>query len=174
MSTPPITDAPGLAELSCELRAKGQVVRYRRSGSGRPLLLLLAEDEANALWPELLEVLRPGSRLIVPDAPAAGTDVELWLSALLEGLGLSRVTVVASDRFCLAAFERTLLEPDRVARVIMVCRGRGSEAGISGSLDSTPRLGSVPILVLRHDRLAAEVIPLVEAFLDRPRPVHRA
>lgn len=169
-----MTSVPDADGVSCEVRANGQVVRYRRSGSGRPLLLLLAADEASAFWPELLDLLRSHARLIVPEPPAAEADAEPWLSALVEGLGLSRVTVVASDRFCLAAFERTLLEPDRVARVIMVCRGRGSEAGISGSLDSAPRLGAVPILVLRNDRSASEVVPLVKEFLARPGRPTRA
>ena len=85
----------------------------------------------------------------------------------MDGLGLSGVTVVASDEFCIAALERALLEPDRVARVIMVVRGRGSEAVVDGSIDSIPRLASVALLVLRRDRPAAEALPGVASFLER-------
>ena len=172
MSMLPISDGLVPVEQRCELRARGQVVHYRRSGAGRPLLLLAPTNDEQPLWPELLDVLRPAFRLIVPDLPPVGTDVEAWLSAVIEGLGLSRVTVVASDGFCLAALERALLEPDRIARVVMICRGRGSEAAVGGALGSVSR--SVPFLVLRHDRTAAEVMPLIEAFLERDGPTNRA
>lgn len=139
---------------------------YRRSGTGRPLLLLHSPQDSPPLWPEVLELLHSGFRLVVPDPPPAGTEAEAWLSALFDGLGLSGVIVVASDKFCIAALERALLEPDRVARVIMIVRGRGSEAVVDGSIDSIPRLASVSLLVLRHDRPAAEVLPLVTTFLQ--------
>jgi pimeloyl-ACP methyl ester carboxylesterase len=105
--------------------------------------------------------------MVVPDPPPEGTEAEAWLSSLIDGLGLSNVTVVACDGYCVAALERALLEPDRIARVILVCRGRGSEGVVDGSIDSTPRLTPVPILVLRRDRTAAEIVPLVRRFLDR-------
>jgi hypothetical protein len=80
---------------------------------------------------------------------------------------MSNVTVVASEDFCIAALERALLEPDRVARMILVCRGRGSEGGVRGAIDSVPHLASVPLLVLRRDRSATEIVPLVARFMQR-------
>lgn len=167
MPNTPLMDLAPAGESLGEIRARGQVVRYRRSGAGRPLLLLHSPQDSPPLWPEVLDVLHSGFRLVIPDPPPRGTEAETWLSALLDGLGLSEVTVVASDEFCIAALERALLEPDRVARVVMVVRGRGSEAVVDGSIDSIPRLASVPLLVLRHDRPAAEVLPLVANFLAR-------
>ena len=167
MPNTPLMDASRSLESLGECRARGQIVRYRRFGAGRPLLLLHSAADSPPLWPEVLEILRSGFRLVVPDPPPRGTEAEAWLSALLDGLGLSGVTVVASDEFCIAALERALLEPDRVARVVMVVRGRGSEAVVDGAIDSIPRLASVPLLVLRHDRAAAEVLPVVASFLER-------
>ena len=149
-------------------------MRVRRSGVGRPLLLLHSHGDSAPLWPEVLEVLRSGFRVVVPESPPPGTEAEAWLSALLDGLGLSGVTVVASDEFCIATLERALLEPDRVARVVMVVRGKGSEAVVDGSIDSIPRLASVPLLVLRRDRPAADVLPVVASFLERSGSVSGA
>lgn len=174
MPKTPLMDVPRSPDSHGECRARGHVVRYRRSGAGRPLLLLHSPERSPPLWPEVLEVLRSGFRLVVPDPPPRGTEAEAWLSALLDGLGLSGVTVVAFDEFCIAALERALLEPDRVARVVMVVRGRGSEAVVAGSIDSIPRLASVPLLVLRHDRSAAEVLPVVASFLERSGSVSGA
>src|SRR5512138_2016560 len=174
MPSTPLMDVSRSLDSLGECRARGQIVRYRRSGAGRPLLLLHSPEDSPALWPEVLEILRSGFRLVVPDPPPRGTEAEAWLCALLDGLGLSGVTVVASDEFCIAALERALLEPDRIARVVMVVRGRGSEAVVDGSIDSIPRIASVPLLVLRHDRPAAEVLPVVASFLSRPGSVSGA
>lgn len=147
-----------------EIRTRNHVVRFRRSGSGPALLLL---DSIGGIWPEVVDVLTAGHRVIVPEAPSSETEVEEWLSVLFDGLGMSNVTVVASEDFCIAALERALLEPDRVARMILVCRGRGSEGGVRGAIDSVPHLASVPLLVLRRDRSATEIMPLVARFMQR-------
>jgi hypothetical protein len=168
MSNQPIAEkATSLADTWGEVRARDQVVRYRRVGAGPALLLLNAPEQSEAIWPEVVDLLSSGSRLIVPEAPAADAQVEAWLSALLDGLGMSNVTVVASDSFCIAALERALLEPDRIARVLLVCRGRGSEGAVGGALDSVPNLAKVPLLVVRRDRPASEILPLVAKFLGR-------
>jgi pimeloyl-ACP methyl ester carboxylesterase len=156
-----------LADARCEVRARDQVVHYRRVGAGPALLLLHSPEESEAIWPEVVALLGTGRRLIVPDAPAADTDVEAWLSALLDGLGMSSVTVVAADSFCIAALERTLLDPDRIDRIVLVCRGRGSEAAVTGVVYSEPHLANVPILVVRRDRPASEILPVVAKFLGR-------
>ena len=81
-----------------EIRKRNQTVRYRRSGSGPTLLLLDSPGEAGAIWPEVVEMLSVGRRIILPEPPPSDTEVEQWLSVLFDALG-SSVTVVASDGF---------------------------------------------------------------------------
>lgn len=149
-----------------EIRARDQVVRFRRSGAGRGILLLHSAVETRPLWPELLDTLTSGFRLIVPAARAPDTDIDVWLSALLEGLGTSRLTVVASDEFCVPAIEQALLDPDHVSSVILICPGRGSEGCVTGTLGTTNQLPSVPLLMLRRDQPAPEILAAVHRFLS--------
>jgi pimeloyl-ACP methyl ester carboxylesterase len=150
-----------------EVRARGEVVRYRRSGSGRPVLLLHAQPEAHPLWPELLEMLTAEFRLIMPAVPAAETDVHRWFSALADGLGLSNFTVVASDEFCIPVLQRALTHPDHVSAIILLCAGRGSDDLLSGMLATTTQLPAVPLLLLHRDRPAMDVLPVLVEFLKR-------
>jgi hypothetical protein len=146
---------PSFAEA--EVRAHNRVIRYRRTGVGRAVLLLHCPDYSEPLWPELIEALGAGFRLIVPDLPAPHADVVGWLGDFLEGLGMSSVRILAADRFCMPALELTLLDPDQVARVVLVLA--------SGSLETAMRQPTVPILVVRRSQPADDVLPLVTGFL---------
>ena len=150
-----------------EVRAHDRVVRYRRSGAGPAVLLLQPASPAQSLWPELFELVASGARLIVPEPPANDAEVEEWLSALFEGLGLRNTTIVAADGFCIAALERALLSPEQIARVVMVCSGRGSESAVDGKLAGAAQAASVPLLVVRRERPVSEILPVVEGFLRR-------
>ena len=62
------------------------------------MVLLLQPASAIApLWPELLDRIATGTRLVVPEPPATEMEVEDWLSALLEGLGMRNTTIVATE-----------------------------------------------------------------------------
>jgi hypothetical protein len=148
-----------------EVRAHDRVVRYRRSGAGPAVLLLQPVSPAAPLWDEFSDMIGEGRRLIVPDPPADELEVEAWLSALLEGLGVRNITVVATEGFCIAALERALLSPEQVGRVIMVCSGRGSESAVDGILATSVQAAAVPFLVLRRDRPVSEILPIVAGFL---------
>jgi pimeloyl-ACP methyl ester carboxylesterase len=167
MSNAPIVAAPIEPAAWAEVRAHDRVVRYRRSGAGPAVLLLQPASSSTPLWPEVLEVLADGRRVIVPDPPANDGEAEEWLSALLEGLGVRNIIVVATDSFCLAALERALLSPEQIARMIMICSGRGTESAIDGKLAAPAQSAAIPFLVLRRDRPASEIVPVVEAFLRR-------
>lgn len=168
MSNAPTVTRPPDLEGWAEVRAHDRVVRYRRSGSGPAVLLLQPASAAIApLWPELLDMITSGTRLVVPEPPTDELEVEDWLSALLEGLGMRNTTIVATEGFCIAALERTLLSPEQIARVIIVCSGRGSESAVDGQLAAPAQAAGVPFLVLRRDRPVAEILPVVERFLRR-------
>jgi hypothetical protein len=142
-------------------------MRYRRSGSGRAVLVLCAGC-AEPLWPELAGALAARFRLIVPEVPR-GADVAAWLAHFLEGLGAAGVTVVAADGFCLPALELALLGADQVARVVLV-PGRedgDGEAALDGVLGVAlgTSAGAVPLLVVRRGLPAGEALPAVTRFL---------
>jgi hypothetical protein len=140
-----------------EVRAHNQVVRYRRTGAGRPTLLLDSRRDGQGLWPEVIDALAAGYRLIVPTPPERGTDVELWLAALIDGLGVPNLTVIATEAFGLAPLEATLGRCDQVARIVIVSRS----ANTSGSVIAA----EIPVLVVQRDRPADEIIPVLLEFL---------
>ena len=148
-----------------EVRAHDHVMRYRRSGVGQAVLLLRSDDGADALWPELGDVLAAHFRVILPEVPADGADVAAWLADFLEGLGVARVAVLAAEQLCLPALELALLDADQVARVVLVPGGRAEETGLDGALATRTRGAAVPLLVVRRGLPAAEALPLVMRFL---------
>ena len=154
-------------ESWAEVRAHNHVMRYRRSGAGRVVLVLHPADDdgADSLWPELAAALAERFRLIVPEAPADGADVSAWLGDFLEGLGVSGVALVAADRLCIPALELALLDADQIARVVLVPGGPATESGLDGALATTARRTSIPLLVVRRGTPAAEAVPLVMGFL---------
>jgi len=171
MPKPSLADTARAVESWAEVRAHDQVMRYRRTGIGRAVLVLRSFDEPEPLWPELLEALSAGFRLIVPEPPATDTDVADWLAGFLEGLGVSNVGILASDDFCIPALELALLEADQIARLVLVPDGAGSEqrAASSGVLETALRKAPVPLLVVRRGQRADEVVPLIKDFLAGDR-----
>ena len=159
-------------EAFAEVRARDHVMRYRRTGAGRAVLVLCAggaaEGDSTPLWPELPGELAAHFRVLVPEVPAAATaegDVAVWLVDFLDGLGAAGVAVVATERFCVAALELALLDADRVARVVLVPGGRAEETGLDGALATPSRGDDIPILVVRRGLPADEALPLVTHFL---------
>ena len=153
-------------ETWAEIHAHDHVMRYRRSGLGRAVLVLLhSADGPEPLWPELVDALADRFRLIVPELPAAGADVAVWLTDFLEGLGTAGVVVIAADPFCIPALELALLDADQVARMVLVPGGQAEETGLDGALATTTRGASVPLLVVRRGLPAGEALPLVTCFL---------
>ena len=150
-------------EVWAEVRSRDQVVRYRRSGSGRAVLLLQAPGKTQPLWPEVLELLCTGARLIEPEPPAAEEEIAPWLTLMLEGLGLADVTIVALEGFCMAALERALVDPDRIARIILACHSRDAIAKLGP--EAIARLSAVPLLVIGLDQPANEVAERVAGFM---------
>lgn len=159
------------AETLAEVRAHDQVMRYRRAGVGRPLVVLRGTGDADALWPELDAELVSRFRVFAPELPDDCDDVASWVAAFLEGVGLDRVAVLAGEPRCLSALELALLDACRVERLVLVPAGSAGETGLDGTLATTFAGVSVPLLVVRRGLAAAEALPLLRNFLADVRPV---
>ena len=157
------------AETLAEVRAHDQVMRYRRAGAGRPLVVLRGAGEHDALWPELDAELVAHFRVFTPDLPAACDDAATFVSDFLEGVGLDRVLVLAAEPCCLSALELALLDASRVERLVLVPAGAAGETGLDGTLATTFTGVAVPLLVVRRGLSAAEALPLLRTFLDDVR-----
>ena len=71
-------------------------------------------------------------------------------------MGLPQLTLVAVGDLCVPSIEFTLLEPERIERLVLVPSGRVEETGLSGALSSTLGSADVEMLVVRRDFPSAE------------------
>jgi pimeloyl-ACP methyl ester carboxylesterase len=153
-----------------EVRAHDQVMRYRRAGAGRPVIVLRGADDPDALWPELDAELVSRFRVVTPELPADCDDVAAWVADFLEGVGLDRVVVVAAEPCCLSALELALLGADQVERLILVPAGAAGETGLDGTLARTLASVSMPLIVVRRGLSAAVALPILRNFLQQNGP----
>jgi hypothetical protein len=163
MQSPSTSTHP--AETLAEVRAHDQVMRYRRAGTGRPLVVLRCTPDA--LWPELDAHLVTRFRVITPTLSTDCGDLAAWVGDFLEGVGLDRVTLLAAEPCCLAALELALLNEHQVERLVLVPSGAASETGLDGTLATRPAGVSVPLLLLRRGLPAADALRLLRDFLER-------
>jgi pimeloyl-ACP methyl ester carboxylesterase len=156
-------------ESWAEVRAGRLVMRYRRRGVGRIVLVIHSPGSRDPLWPELIDALGASFRLVVPDPPASDADAG-WLEAFLEGLGIPELHVVAADRFCMPALELALLGADQVARMVLIPEGGGREAALRGMVETATRQARVQLLVVRRGQPPGELLALVKDFLEGGGP----
>jgi hypothetical protein len=157
------------AETLAEVRAHDQVMRYRRAGAGRPLVVLRGAGEGDALWPALDAALVSRVRVITPERAGECDDVAAGVADFLEGVGLDRVVVLAAEPCCLSALELVLLDAFRVERLVLVPAGTAGEAGLDGTLATTIPGVAVPLLVVRRGLSSADALPLLRNFLEDVR-----
>ena len=159
---------------SCEVRARGQVIRYRSAGAGRPLLLLHSGAPPEPAGTELLSALERRYRVIVPEPPAPDVDVTSWLDAFLEGLGGSGLRVLAAGRFRVPALGLALAEPELIARLALLLDGERGEIALGHAVENAEELARVPLLLvppdLRGAALAEQVIGFLGTNGDVPAP----
>ncbi|PYP79676.1 MAG: hypothetical protein DMD35_07550 [Gemmatimonadetes bacterium] len=151
------------------MRAHDQVMRYRRAGVGRPLIVLRGADCACALWPELDAELVARFRVFTPELPVECQDVAAWVGDFLDGIGLHRVVVLAAEPCCLSALELALLDVDRVETLVLVPSGVVGETGLDGTLATTLAGVSVPLIVVGRGLPAEVALPLLRNFLSHDR-----
>ena len=160
-----LPEAPISSDPWAEVRANDRVTRYRRIGTGRPVLVLHSGDDGSELWPGLLETLGGSYRLIVPEAPPADADVAGWVADFLEGLGTTSVRIVASGRFALPSLELTLIEAVAVPRLVLIADGPATSETPRGFLRSTHGRASASVLIVRRDQGPAEGVAAIADFL---------
>lgn len=174
-----------------EVRAYGRLFRYRRAGSGPPVLLLRAPAGSH-LDADLCSCLTARLALIEPRMSDLHVDVARWLGCFMEGLGTSDAGILADPCFGDEAVALARLAPHQIARIAIVGVGTvGDESAaddpvaderaasdqatadgrtdLGGALVATRREAPVPLLVLDacstdRGRLAAHLIE----FLDGP------
>ena len=159
----PMKDEP----WSCEVRARDQVIRYRCEGTGRSLIAL-HPGRVDPVWEELLAALARSYRVVVPEPPPAKADVAAWLDAFLEGLGGSGIRIVAADRFCMPAFEVTLVAADQIGRLVLLPEGPGDgssrEAVVGGTVETELASARIPLLVAHRGLPVTALVERVTRF----------
>jgi hypothetical protein len=169
MPNAPLSDTSPIAESWAEVHARDQVIRYRRSGVGRAVLLVLRPPHGpEPLWPELLDALGERFRLIAPEAPEQEADAARWLADFMEGLGTAHISILAAACFCVPVLELALDESEQISRIVLVPAGKGSRTKPArrGTLATETRHLPVPLLVVRRGQRADEILPLVTEFLS--------
>jgi hypothetical protein len=147
-----------------EVHTRDGVVRYRRSGTGRTLLLLRDTGDTGALWPELEQALDGDFRVIVPAFGGDGDDDARRLRLFLEGIGCHGAAVLAAGHSCVMALELALGGPEQVSRLLLVPRGASADGAIARELEGTSD-SPVPLCIVRRETPAAEAVPAVVRFL---------
>lgn len=148
----------------CELRVRDRVLHYRRAGHGPVVMLVLERGDDHALWPELHDALAEQYRVIVPELDAPTTPHAAWFWDLLEGLGITRLHLVAASPFLGDA--ATILKDggECVAGLIFV-----SQEG--GQAEPEPQLRSRAPLRLDRTLDAEAAVAAIRAYLSETGPV---
>lgn len=131
-----VRDAPA-AIIRAVLHTGDVCTHYRRAGRGPALLLLVGACSAHDEGRErlLLALARfyrvvmpeiPRSDALRPPDPADATELSAWLRDFVDGLGLTRPTLVADACVAGAALCFTLHEPDRAGPLLVLPGTLGS------------------------------------------------
>jgi pimeloyl-ACP methyl ester carboxylesterase len=132
VTAPP--DIPGAQHRFAEIETAdvGRLrIHYAEAGEGPPVLLVHGWPQHFWCWRRVVPLLADRHRLICPDlrgfgwseAPARGYDPETFAAdqlALLDALGLDRVTVVGHDWGGFSTFVLALRHPERVERLLVL------------------------------------------------------
>jgi pimeloyl-ACP methyl ester carboxylesterase len=115
-----------------ELQLPQGTLRYRDQGSGEPLVFLHGFGVNGRLWEEVVPRLSGDFRCLVPDLPLGAHAVPMnedadlsaqglaaIVAALLEKLGLERVTLVGNDSGGAIAQIVATKHPERVGRLVL-------------------------------------------------------
>ena len=160
---PPEIDTPW-----CEIRLGERVTRYRRLGTGRPVVLLSPAPMAQALWPEVLDAIAARHRIYAPELPTDNGSFGPWLRGFMDGVGADHPSVVAASSLCIPALEYALFDPYRIHSLTLIPDGSVDETGLDGTLGAANGAATLPILVMRREHPAGSAVELVTRFLRQP------
>jgi pimeloyl-ACP methyl ester carboxylesterase len=140
-------------------------MRYRRSGNGRPIVLLRRGGDAPDRWPELEELLAAHFRVIVPEVPVETAGLAEWVTDLIDGLGLTRVGLVAGGDLCPLARALGSADDDRIGQAVLFSSGSDSGLQLADPHGCVGRAASATMLVLPGGLKAADAIGRATRFL---------
>src|SRR4029453_7888721 len=142
-----------LEEGACEIG--GVVIRYRVAGSGHPAVLVHGLGGSWRWWKPVVEPLAERMRIYLVDLPGFGSargrpfvlgDAHAYMRALLEEVGLERVSLIGHSLGGVVCARLAALWPDLVESLVLVAP--------AGLLDrQRPSQYALPIAAaLRHAR----------------------
>ena|SRR5688572_8416467 len=152
----------------CEIRLGERVTRYRRLGTGRPVVLLSTAPLAEPLWPEALDAVAAVNRIYAPEIPQNVAGFGPWLRGFMDGVGAERPSVIASSSLCIPALEYALFDPYRIHSLVLVPDGAVDETGLDGRITTTDGGATLPILVLRREHPAGSAVEMLMRFIRQP------
>jgi hypothetical protein len=159
---------------------------YWHAGNGSALLML-RYDEALAVT--FLRTMVDRFRVIAPELPPhrvtariqeqARREAGIWLTGLVDGLGLRRFSVLADCCWWAGLGSLALREPGRIDRVVLLLTGACDRLASESAIPGGPSVGTPPSLLVRIDGtrdplLLPEIITSVRSFLvEEPGPTAR-
>lgn len=148
----------------------GFETEYRRAGRGEPVVLLASPGSAASV--SLFDALARHHRVYSPLLPQRVENgdgqhrgIATRLRGFLDALGVTRTAIVADESAGAAAIALAVLEPFRVARLVLVLTGDGGES-VDAVADALAE-ARVPILTAwSNGRGYDTVVPQIERFLS--------
>lgn len=113
--------------VRAEVHADGVRAPYLRAGAGHPVVVLVPPGDAAPAWPAIAERIAERAadrcRIIAPEVAPEPAELDCWLRAFLDGLGVGGATLVVGATLADAARDFAAREPDRVASVAVLDAG---------------------------------------------------
>ena len=126
---------------------------------------MLDSSSGTSLWPELMHVLGGNFRLNAPELPPGSPQQIEALIELLDSLGPSPVTVVASSSYCVPALDLALRGVKQVTRVVLVPDGACDDPTTTWFVGSAGP-SSVPVLVVWRGIEPTDAVPTISRFVS--------
>lgn len=161
-SAPEPAAVPAMPEVIDAIVQAGRVeTPYCCAGRGRRILVLSSRTTADPLIHEVFSALAPRFRVLAPTCTPAGRDsaallaggagAAVWLRDVMDGLGLTRPSIVADECVGITALSFALSDPERVDRLVLLRRDRSDPVLQESVLGDPPGSAGHPLLVIWAD-----------------------